>query len=162
MSKDGILDGRDTVGAELQSAISAVVRWASRQEVRRELWTVKGFDLSPTDVWLIEAIGDSGPLRLTQLAAWQGVDKSTVTPQVRRLEKAGIVAREPDPDDGRAARLTLTVKGRRVRRRLEAEAARMLDHKLAGWAPEDRRALGALLGRFAHELNADAPDPAER
>jgi DNA-binding MarR family transcriptional regulator len=37
---------------------------------------------------------------------------------VRRLERQGLVARERDPDDGRAVRLHLTPAGRRAARRV--------------------------------------------
>ena len=39
---------------------------------------------------------------------------------VRRLERQGLVARERDPDDGRAVRLHLTSAGRRAARRVLA------------------------------------------
>jgi DNA-binding MarR family transcriptional regulator len=37
---------------------------------------------------------------------------------VRRLERQGLIARERDPDDGRAVRLHLTAAGRRATRRV--------------------------------------------
>jgi hypothetical protein len=40
-----------------------------------------------------------GPVRVSELASWQGVDKPTVTPQVHRLEQRGVVSRHGDPAD---------------------------------------------------------------
>jgi DNA-binding MarR family transcriptional regulator len=141
-----------STGAQVQASLSVVLRWASRGEVRRELWACEGLELSPTEVWLLDAIEQRGPVRASDLAAWQGVDKSTVTPQIRRLEEADLVTRHADPEDGRAALLTLTAKGRRARRKVGVAGARLLDQKLAGWSERDRRALSTLLARFAGQL----------
>ncbi|NNN02116.1 MAG: MarR family transcriptional regulator, partial [Acidimicrobiaceae bacterium] len=51
------------------------------------------------------------PLRVTSLAALLGVDAPTVTRKVQQLERLGYVAREPDPDDGRASLIRLTTSG---------------------------------------------------
>jgi DNA-binding MarR family transcriptional regulator len=151
-----------STGAEVLASLSAVLRWSSRHEVRRELWGCEGAELSPTDVWLLDAIEQRGPVRISDLAAWQGVDKSTVTPQVRRLEEAGLVVRHADPDDGRAALLTLTARGRRTRRRVGVAGARMLDERLAAWSERDRRALSSLLGRFVRDVTEEEPMPVGR
>ena len=47
--------------------------------------------LSATDAWLLGRITDTGPVRLSALADWQEVDRSTMTTQVRRLERLGLV-----------------------------------------------------------------------
>jgi DNA-binding MarR family transcriptional regulator len=144
-----------STGAQVQASLSAMLRWASRGDVRRELWACENVELSPTDVWLLDAIEQRGPVRMSDLAAWQGVDKSTVTPQIRRLEEAGLVVRHPDPEDGRAALLTLTGSGRRTRRKVGVAGARMLDEKLAGWSASDRSDLSTLLARFVRELTGE-------
>lgn len=43
---------------------------------------------------------------------------------VARLEQRGLIAREDDPDDGRACRLRLTADGAALQRRIGAEHAR--------------------------------------
>jgi DNA-binding MarR family transcriptional regulator len=50
----------------------------------------------------------------TELARILFFHKSTVTIIVRGLEKAKLVSRSPNPNDGRAVVLTLTPKGRRI------------------------------------------------
>src|SRR3954451_11189787 len=44
-----------------------------------------------------------GPMRLRDLAACKGVDSSTASRQAAQLVRAGLIRRDPDPDDGRAA-----------------------------------------------------------
>src|SRR5438067_11191048 len=52
-------------------------------------------------------------LRMGELAARARLSKQTMTTMVRLLERDGLVARRPDPDDGRAFRIVLTAKARR-------------------------------------------------
>ena len=53
-----------------------------------------------------------GPLRLGEIAARARLSKQSMTGLVKRCEDAGLVARERDPDDGRAYRVSLTSRGR--------------------------------------------------
>jgi DNA-binding MarR family transcriptional regulator len=54
-------------------------------------------------------------LRMGELASRAGLAKQTMTTMVRLLERDGLVSRESDPGDGRAARIRLTPKARRFR-----------------------------------------------
>lgn len=141
-----------TVGEQMQNAVSTVLRWASRAAVRMELYGQGNQGLALTDVWLLEAIVREGPIRATDLAAWQGVDKSTVTPQLRRIEQRGLIARRADPADNRASLLTATPAGRRLHRKIVGTGSRLFDELLGHWSEQDRRTLGLLLSRFSAEL----------
>lgn len=55
---------------------------------------------------------DLGGTRVTDLAERVGVSKQAVSQLVDDLEAAGVVAREPDPDDARAKRVVFTPRGR--------------------------------------------------
>jgi DNA-binding MarR family transcriptional regulator len=47
-------------------------------------------------------------LRMGELAGRARLTKQTMTTMVRLMERAGLVVREADPDDGRATRISLT------------------------------------------------------
>lgn len=89
--------------------------------------------------------------RATALAGFFGVGKATMSRQLHALEKLGLVAREPDPADGRAVLVRITDEGRerftRVRTGRRAQYAR----RLASWD----RAEVAELARLLHRLNAE-------
>ena len=98
--------------------------------------------------WLEEA----GQQRATELAAYFGVGKATMSRQLRALDELGLVTREPDPADGRASLVRLTEEGLlRFRRVRDARRDRYMS-KLAGW---DRGEV-AELARLLHQLNARA------
>jgi DNA-binding MarR family transcriptional regulator len=98
---------------------------------------------------LLVRLAEAEPERATDLAAYFGVGKATMSRQLRAMEDLGLVAREPDPADGRAYLMRMTQEGRerfsRVRR---ARRERYLG-QLASWAPEDV----ADLARLLHRLN---------
>jgi DNA-binding MarR family transcriptional regulator len=137
------------VGENLQIALNRILRWASRPAVSTALAGPTADDLSPTDLWLLDGITRHGPLRASDIAAWQGVDKSTMTAQLRRLSARGLVARETDPADGRAALVRATEEGRRLHAAVTRNGAKVLDALLAEWDPADRQELARLLTRLA-------------
>ncbi len=145
--------------AQLQESLTAVLRWASRASVVRQLAGPAATGLSPTDLWLLDGIVRHGPVRASDMATWQGVDKSTVTTQLRRLTGRGLVDRGPDPADARAVLLSTTAAGRRLHSEVSRQGARVLAGLLADWAPADRETLAGLLSRFAAGLG---PGPAPR
>ncbi len=80
------------------------------------------------------------------------VDQSTISRQVRPLEDHGLLLREPDPDDGRISRLTVSDQGKAVLARVEAIARNDFEAALASWSDDDRRHLAALVDRLRHDL----------
>jgi len=139
------------------------MRWAHRGDVRRSLLGTAAEMLSTTDITLLRAITAHGPVRASDLASWHGVDKSTVTPQVRRLQERGLVARQDDPADKRAALLTATDDGRRKLAEIDDIGVRLFERALDGWSGDDRRTLAALMQRLVADLpvvpNDSRPDP---
>lgn len=142
---------RASAGVQVREGFAQLIRWAGRPEVHRYLIGTSP-DLTPTDAALLEYFSRNGPVRLSDLAARQRVDKSTITPQVRRLEEKGLVQRSADPRDGRATLLSISVQGREIQRRIRIAGAGIFDEILSTWTPADREALGSLLVRFSEQL----------
>ncbi|MEV5435379.1 MarR family transcriptional regulator [Streptomyces sp. NPDC052682] len=118
---------------------------ANQGEMAREVHP----DLEPSAYGLLVRLDEGGPQRATGLAAYIGVGKATMSRQLRALEELGLVAREPDPADGRAWLIALTPEGQeRVRRVREARRARYA-RRLADWDPREVVELARLL----HQLN---------
>jgi DNA-binding MarR family transcriptional regulator len=145
-------DDDTSEAGQIHAAFTRLMRWAQRGDVRRLLMGSAAEELSMHDITLLRAISTHGPVRGSDLAAWQGVDKSTITPQVRRLEDRGLVTREGDPGDRRAALLTVTAHGRRRLREVDDSGVRLFEQALDGWSDDDRRVLAQLMTRLAGEL----------
>lgn len=140
-------------------AVLGLMRWANRADVRRQVWALEGARLSAAELSLLVALADQGPVRSTDLASSLGVDKSTISPQAKRLEGLGLVLRTPAADDRRAAMLSLTALGRRTTRRLERAVSGLMDARLAHWSREDREALVTLLERLVRDLSVTSSPP---
>jgi DNA-binding MarR family transcriptional regulator len=97
-------------------------------------------------------IVEEGPMRSTALAKLLGVDLSVVSRQVKFLEEVGFVARQPDPQDARAALVSATESGQSALELSRAKRTEVLDEVLNGWPREDQDELVRLLGRFTSEL----------
>lgn len=103
---------------------------------------------------LLHELDQRGPVGINALAEAQGLDASTVTRQVLALEKAGLVRRERDPEDGRAVIVTPTPEGRAAHAAQRELRADMYADILAGWDREDVDLLADLLERLNAELDA--------
>ena len=143
---------------DLHAALTRLLRWASHETVARELAGPAATGLSPTDLWLLDGIVRSGPVRIGDIATWQGVDKSTVTTQLRRLADRGLVVRRTDPSDARAVLVSVSGEGLSLHREVSHQGARVLAGLTADWEPADRRELARLVSRFADGLGP-GPQP---
>lgn len=69
--------------------------------------------LGPTDHKCLDLLHERGAMSGSQLAAITGLTSGAVTGVVARLERAGHLRREPDPDDGRRQILSPASEGAR-------------------------------------------------
>src|SRR5215469_8247387 len=101
--------------------------------------------LSLTAGATLSTLERTGPCRLTELAAQEGVTQPAMTQLVGRLETSGLVERCADPEDGRVVRVQLTDAGRDLIARRRAARAERLSGLLAGLSRGDQDALAAAL-----------------
>ena len=99
--------------------------------------------------FLIKVVGMRPGCTPGELARFLHVTPATVTRVVQRLESAGFLRREPDPEDSRRVRLHLTAKGRRVDERCsgttETPVTRVLRDTPRARLQEAQRLLTALV-----------------
>ncbi|MGH3266978.1 MAG: MarR family winged helix-turn-helix transcriptional regulator, partial [Trebonia sp.] len=101
--------------------------------------------LTPNQLAALSTVDQSGPLRLVDLAAAEGIAPSTLTRMVAALEDLGYVRRDADPRDARASTLAITPKGHETLDHLRAEGTMLLTQWLAQLTLEQRAALAAAL-----------------
>lgn len=77
---------------------------------------------------LLNRLVHEGPARLTTLACLEGISQPAMTQMIQRLERQGWVERSSDPDDGRAAVVTLADHGRaKLDERRDVRRGRLAD-----------------------------------
>jgi DNA-binding MarR family transcriptional regulator len=120
--------------------------------------------MSLTATSTLSTLDRTGPRRITDLAAVEGVAQPSMTVLVGGLERSGLVERRADPTDGRVALVAVTEAGSnyiRARRRAGAEAFVQLLEKL----PADEVAtLVAAIPALEHlrELDDEEREPPTR
>ena len=140
MTKQSAAKGRkrraDKGSAATGTALYALVVEAVRRNPRT---------MSMTSLSTLSTLERTGPRRITDLAAVEGVTQPSMTALVRVLERDGLVARRGDPGDGRVALMAVTKAGSdlvRARRRSGAEAFTRLIDRLS---EEDAATLAAAI-----------------
>jgi DNA-binding MarR family transcriptional regulator len=101
-------------------------------------------DLSLTQLRVL-AILEDRRLKMTELADYLGLDKSTMTGLVDRAEKRGLLERAPNSTDGRAVDVFLSADGVQLAEGLRADVTQSLSLRTSTLTPADRRRLLALL-----------------
>lgn len=96
-------------------------------------------DLTMAQISILLTLLDSGPIRMTELAARERVRTPTTTVAIRRLEKLGLVKRSRDQSDMRAVLVEVTPEGQ-VQYREALEARRTHLAELLGRLTDDERA----------------------
>jgi DNA-binding MarR family transcriptional regulator len=94
------------------------------------------------------AILRHGRGKMSELAVYLGLDKSTISGLVDRAEKRGLLVRTPNPDDGRGVDVALTAAGTELATRGAAEIQQSLSPMTTELSAVETRRLTALLERM--------------
>jgi len=108
---------------------------------------------------LLVIIQRRGPLGVGELADWVGRDYTTVSRQVAKLERLGLVARRPGKSDARVTEAVVTEKGQAVSDMLDKARNRLARKAFDGWSSDDLAQFARLLRRFADTLAGQAKNP---
>jgi DNA-binding MarR family transcriptional regulator len=110
-------------------------------------------DLDPTAYGLLIRLEETGGERLTDLSAYFGVGKPSLSRQVASLERLGLVTRERAPDDRRSARLVLSAEGATRLQAARNSRRGQLRAQLERWPVQDVETFGRLLRRLTDEAS---------
>jgi DNA-binding MarR family transcriptional regulator len=134
---------RDNLGYQLAKASQ---RW---NELLQRGFAEAGFsEVKASYGSVLIPLFEEDGLRMGELARRSRLSKQTMTTMVRLCERDGLVRRAPDPEDGRATRVHLTVRAKRFRPAAERVLERLaheVDELLGGSRYRDlRRSLADL------------------
>lgn len=104
-----------------------------------------GAGMTATEFAVHSLLRVAGPLSVTEVAARSGAPLTTVSQQLKRLERRGHLRREPHPDDARVVLLSLSPEGEEAHERA-APAFRDLLERIEG-------ALGSDLEQVDYSLD---------
>ena len=117
---------------------------------------------------LLAPLGLTYPQYLVMLVLWEGdgitvsqvgerlqLESGTLTPLLKRLESAGLLARQRDADDERRVLLSLTPAGRALR--VRAATVPVAIGKAVGCDVDELTRLAARLHALRHDLDMSSP-----
>jgi DNA-binding MarR family transcriptional regulator len=104
-------------------------------------------DLSLTQLRALAILRDRSP-KMAELAAYLGLEKSTVSGLIDRAAKRGLVRRVTSDDDGRAVRVTLSEEGQRLAVRVAGDLSDLLAPMTGALSAADQKRLSTLLTRL--------------
>ena len=153
MTSEEPLAGDDPAGGD-EAAIAEALHGLMAAAVRR-----MNRDISLTSAAVLGTVERTGPRRITDLAAIEGVAQPSMTTLVSNLERAGLVERRRDAEDQRVVLVALTPAGAgylRARRRAGADAFARLIGKLP---PGEAQALIAATSALVHLRDLEGERP---
>lgn len=106
---------------------------------------------------LLRHQSQGGSLDQTALGRMLVVNRSNVTGLVDRMERAGLVARSPDPGDRRVKRVSLTAKGRKAAEAAERPYFDRVEGVLGALGADERRGLVRKLEKLRAALGVPSP-----
>ncbi|MCL2533281.1 MAG: MarR family transcriptional regulator [Nocardiaceae bacterium] len=110
--------------------------------------------IAPALVAVLFALSARGSCRQNELASALCVSQSALSRQMTELVDAGLVERDPDPDDKRAFRVQVSDKGHEVlSTTMERRSARLRD-LLGGWSQDEAAAALTTIERLTGSLTA--------
>jgi DNA-binding MarR family transcriptional regulator len=122
------------------------------RELRRE---ARAVGISAEQVSLLVAIKYTPGIGIRDLAAHERISAPALTKHIDRLERDGLVARSPSPDDGRRIGLALTDEGQRVLRRVRSRRTAWLATRLRGLNQDELAAVKAAIEPLARLLREE-------
>lgn len=123
---------------QAQQALSAAGIYVGQEMILMQLWEEDG-------------------LALSQLIERACVQPATITKMLNRMEKTGLVSRQPDPTDKRAKRIYLTDAGRALQAQTCAAWQTLEARTTAALSSEEQATLHHLLTKVLDEIQNSEP-----
>ncbi|MEQ8818554.1 MAG: MarR family transcriptional regulator [Thalassobaculum sp.] len=133
----------------LEDQVGHLLRRAHQRATQIFLETFEDAGLTPTQWAALARLGEAGAASQNHLGRLTAMDPATVQGVVQRLEKRGLVDREPDPDDRRRTRLKLSAAGAELVAKHTADGARVTARTLEPLTDEEAESFLALLRKLA-------------
>ncbi|GGK55478.1 hypothetical protein Ppa06_11830 [Planomonospora parontospora subsp. parontospora] len=113
-------------------------------------------DLYPGQDRALSALWENGPQSQNALARILGIDVSTMTKMLQRLERSGFVSRSPCPANRRISIVSTTPAGDALRPEVERVAAELHRRMTRGLTPEQVETLLSLLDTVRENVCPEA------
>jgi DNA-binding MarR family transcriptional regulator len=118
--------------------------------------------LTPSKLRALDVLADAGSIRTSDLARRIGVDETTATRLVDRLEQLGLVERGRSDTDRRVTLVSLAATGRETVAEIAEQRRRFFADVLTALEPEERLQLVRLTAKAAALLETQSEELVSR
>lgn len=144
----------DAAIVALDRMFTAISYGRDSRDVHRHARAIVGIDLDVPAYTLLVRVHTDGASRISTLAEALGLDLSTVSRKVARIEEQGLLQRTTDPADARAVLVDLTHAGVDAVQRMREARREHITEAISHWTASDRARLGELVDRLLDDLIA--------
>ena len=139
-------------GDTLETSIAFEVMHIYRRMLQHGSQAMERMNIGVGQFPILRLLGENGTMTQRQIAEEIRVTPATICGTMKRMEKAGLIRREPNANDGRVNCISLTDEGRA--RMTEAKAAIDQSHSemLAGFSQEELQMLYGFVRRMGENL----------
>ncbi len=138
-----------------RQSLGYMTNWAARLFARAIDRRLRPHGLSSGHMPIFFALGDGQSLTQKRLAELAAIEQPTMAATLSRMERDGLIARRPDPEDGRRALVSLTPRALELAPAVRAAAAEV--NAIAGAAVDGGEAeIIAALAAIVDVLEEDA------
>jgi DNA-binding MarR family transcriptional regulator len=124
------------------------IRRAHQLSIALFMEETAGFDVTPVQFAILNALMDDPGEDQVTLSGRVAFDAATSGSVIGRLETKGWVRREADPADKRRKLLWVTPEGEKMALQMKRAVSKVQSRLLGPLTVEERRQLGALLGKL--------------
>jgi MarR family transcriptional regulator, 2-MHQ and catechol-resistance regulon repressor len=133
---------------QLSSALSGLIRVVQFRDRDRACC----YGISVSQCYALKGVTDAGAMTMNSLAAHLYLDKSTASRIADGLVRKGLLARQPDSEDGRIVRLVATSRGQEVSMQIERDLVTEYAELLGDFDPEIRSAVSGIVARLGRSF----------
>ncbi|WP_461171229.1 MarR family winged helix-turn-helix transcriptional regulator [Arthrobacter sp. Z1-15] len=144
---------------DLERSLAAVLRLLADRTTYGEIAQRCGYSLPPASWALLEYLDAYGELRVSDIAACHGVDVSSITPRLKRLENEDLIRRERIPTDARAFLISITGEGAQALQSIHSARRGILSQALNGADSVTLSNAADVLRSIAVHLSSDSARP---
>jgi MarR family transcriptional regulator for hemolysin len=142
----------------LESAPTFWINHASRLLMRRFEQRLRPLEFGMAYLPVVVALEENGALLQKHLAQHAHVEQPTMAALLGRMERDGLISREPHPSDRRASQISLSAKAKARLPSAKERLGEVAEQATSGFSERERAALIGLLRRVVNNLDQAVED----
>lgn len=148
----------ETALTQLERSLATLVQVLAGRATVGDIARRSGHDLPPASWALLEHLDSFGTLCVSDIAACHRVDVSSITPRLKSLENAGLLARSTLPSDARVSLIDITAAGKKALESVHVARREIIADALGGEIEVSQIALASdVLGHIVARLSVEHP-----